>query len=260
MKTYVSNMPLWAIVLFIASFLYSLTFIAKPAKRAALNAGMTPRKASNIQIGIFAFYLVYLAYVSVLALKGVFHVNALPPKVMVWAGLPLFIILFGFIGNTALFKKLLRSITLDSLVAIHVFRVVGVFFLMLYFYHLLPASFAVSAETGDLLTAILALPVARMVSKAKPFWKPALIAWNIFGMFDIINVLIIASIYAAKTMAAGPQGGLEEMTLFPFAWFPAFAPATILFLHVTVFRKMAFAGSGRGARKEIRPGYVSPLA
>jgi hypothetical protein len=238
METYVSNMPLWAIMLFIASFLYSIAFIANPAKRAALHAGMTSRKARNIQIGIFAFYFVYLSYVSILSLKGVFHVNSLPPKVMVWAGLPLFIILFGFIGNTSLFKQLLRAVTLESLVALHVFRAVGVFFIILYFYHLLPAAFAVSAETGDLLTAILALPVAKMVSKAKPLWKTAVVAWNIFGMLDIINVLIIASIYAVNTMAAGPRGGLEEMTLFPFAWFPAFAPATILFLHVTVFRKM----------------------
>jgi hypothetical protein len=238
MANYISSMPLWAIVLFIASFLYSIAFIARPAKQAALNAGITPRKSRNIQIGIFVFYILYLAYVSVLSLKGVFNVNSIPPKVMVWAGLPLMIILFGFIGNTPLFKKLLRSITLESLIAIHIFRLVGVFFIILYFYHLLPANFAISAEMGDIITALLALPVARMVSKEKPRWKTAVYAWNIFGMLDIVNLLVLAVIIAKHDIATGAQGDLTEMTIFPFVWFPAFAPATILFLHTAVFRKL----------------------
>jgi hypothetical protein len=238
MANYISSMPLWAIVLFIASFLYSITFIANPAKQAALNAGITPHKSRNIQIGIFVFYILYLAYVSVLSLKGVFNVNSIPPKVMVWAGLPLMIILFGFIGNTTLFKKLLRSITLESLVAIHVFRLVGVFFIILYFYHRLPANFAFSANLGDIITALLALPVANMVSKRKPWWKTAVYAWNIFGMLDIVNILVLAVIIAKNDIVTAAQGNLTEMTIFPFVWFPAFAPATILFLHTVVFRKL----------------------
>lgn len=106
MENHVSGMPLWADILFIVTFLYSIFFITKPVKQAAINAGMMPQKSQRIQIGIFTFYLVYLAYVSALSLKGVFDVNSLPPKVMVWAGTPLLIILFIFIGNTGLFKKI----------------------------------------------------------------------------------------------------------------------------------------------------------
>ena len=239
MTNYISNAPLWAIVLFIASFFYSIAFIANPAKKAALNAGMDPGKARNIQLGIFGFYFFYLVYVSALSLKGVFAANSIPPKVVVWAGLPLIILLFGFIGNTGLFKKLLRSITLESLIAIHIFRVVGIFFIILYCYHLLPPNFAFSADLGDLITALLALPVAWMVSKRKPMWKPIVYAWNIFGMLDIVNVLVLSVVIAKSGMAAGSNESLREMTVFPFVWFPAFAPGTILFLHVAVFRKMA---------------------
>lgn len=231
MENHVSAMPLWAIVIFIAGFLYSIAFLTKPIKRAALNAGMTLQKARNIQIGVFVFYVAYLTYVSVFALKGVFDVDAVPPKVFVWAALPLMVILFGFIGNTRLFKTLLQSITLESLIAVHVFRVLGMFFLLLYGYHLLPDKFAFSADLGDLITAVLALPVARMASKRKPGWKAAVYAWNIFGILDIVNLLTIAVII-------GANGNLREMAVFPFVWFPAFAPATILFLHTVVFRKL----------------------
>lgn len=233
MASYLSGMPIWAIALFIAGFIYSIAFIANPAKQAALDAGMTTGDASKIQLGIFGFYLLYLAYASLLALKGVFNVNSIPPKVMVFTAIPLTIILFVIIGNTKLFKRLLRSITLESLITLHVFRLLGVFFLLLYFYHLLPGGFAFSAGMGDIITAILAVPVAKMVSKGKPGSLKIAFAWNIFGSLDIITLLVIVVINAVKA-----EQGQAEMNLFPFVWFPAFAPATILFLHTSIFRKL----------------------
>src|ERR1700760_448179 len=151
MANYISNAPLWVIILFILSFLYSIYFIAK---QATYNSGMTPDKARNVRFGIFGFYVLYFAYVSILALKGVFYINPVPPKVIIFTTIPLTIILFAIIGNTKLFKKLLRSITLESLIVIHIFRLVGVFFIILYFYHLLPAHIAFSAEMGDIITAL----------------------------------------------------------------------------------------------------------
>jgi len=237
MASNLSTMPLWAIVLFIAGFLYSIAFIANPAKQAALDAGMTMAGARKVQLGIFCFYILYLAYASLMALRGVFNVNSVPPKVMVLTAIPLLIVLFLIVGNTKLFKRLLRSITLESLIAMHVFRLLGVFFLLLYFYHLLPLGFAFSSGLGDIITAVLAVPLAKMVAKRKPGSIKLAYAWNIFGALDIINLLVIAVINAIHSIGAGEQPE-SEMTQFPFVWFPAFAPATILFLHFTIFRKL----------------------
>lgn len=237
MQNYISGMPVWAIVLFIAGFLYSLTFLAKPAKQAALDAGMTPDSARNIQFGIFGFYILYLAYASIMSLNGVFYTNSIPPTVMVLTAIPLTIILFVFVGNTKLFRKLLQSIKLETLIALHVFRLLGVFFLLLYIYHLLPGPFAFSAAMGDIVTAILALPVAKMLAQGKPGSIKMAYAWNVLGVLDIISLLVIAIIGARNSIITGDQGSME-MTIFPFVWFPAFAPATILFLHAAVFRKL----------------------
>ena len=237
MENYLSGVPLWASTLFIVSFLLSLTMIARPVRQAALNAGLTMQRSKNIQYGILLFYVLWLAYTSVLALTGTLYPNSLPPRVMVFTALPLFIILFGFIGNTRLFKQLLRSISLESLISIHVFRFVGSFFLLPYFYKLLAPDFAISAALGDIITAFLAIPVARAVAQKKSWAIKATVAWNIFGMLDIVNILTIATLGAIRSSGSGVQGG-GEMALFPFVWFPAFAPATILFLHVGVFRKL----------------------
>lgn len=232
MENYISTAPLWVITLFIPAFLYSIFFITEPVQQAALNAGFTQRRARSIRFGILGFYVLYLVYASILAIKGVLDVDSLPPRAMVFAAIPLMIILFGVVGNTGLFKRLLGAISLESLIRLHIFRLVGVFFFILYAYHLLPAKFAFFAAMGDVITAIFALPVARMVARRAPGWKIALYAWSIFGIMDIVDLLTIA-------VMTGANGNLREMAIFPFVWFPAFAPATILFLHAAVFRKLA---------------------
>ena len=237
MASYISTIPVWIIVLFIAGFLYSLFLIANPVKEAALNAGITLGKARNIQFGIVGFYIIYLAYVSIFALKGAFYLYSLPPKIIVYAAIPLTVILFVIVWNTGLFKKLLRAITLESLVTLHVFRLLGVFFILIYCYHLLPANLAFSAGMGDILTALLAFPVAKMVSEGKSWSIKAVYAWNIFGILDILVLLVIVAITTRNSIITGERGDLE-MTIFPFVWFPAFAPATILFLHAAVFKKL----------------------
>lgn len=240
MKNYISGMPLWAIALFIVSFLLSLGMFIRPVRIAALNAGFTPEKSRRLQIGVLLFYVGWLAYASVLSLTGFLFSGALPPRVLLFTTVPLFVILFGIIGNTRLFKTLLRAATLDSLIFLHVFRFVGVFFLLLLLYHLLPTAFAISADAGDVITALFAIPVARAVAQKKSWSTKAVYVWNVFGILDIFSLMTFAVIGAVKN--AGPMTRENaEMLMFPFVWFPAFAPATILFLHAAIFRKMRLA-------------------
>jgi hypothetical protein len=237
MENYFSAMPLWVSMLFIVSFLLSLTMIVRPARQAALNAGLSVERSKIIQRGIIFFYLLWLGYASALALTGVLDRSTLPPRVMIFITLPLFIILLAFVGNTRLYKQLLRSATLESLIFMHVFRFVGIFFFVLYFYNVLDPHFAVSAGLGDIITALFAIPVARAVAQKKSWAVKAVYVWNIVGILDILTLLSIATYGAIKAAGAGVQGG-GEMTMFPFVWFPAFAPGTILFLHAGVFRKL----------------------
>lgn len=232
MDLHLSHMPVWAIALFIPIFLYCIYFLSKRVRQAALDAGLMPQKATAIQIGILAFYGLYLVYASTLALLGVMDVNALPPRAMLYAGIPLAVFLFAWVGNTALYRKLLASISLEALVRLHVFRLAGVFFILLYTYHALPARFAFFAGLGDVITGVFAIPVARMVKNKQRGWKTALHMWNLFGIMDIVDLLVVA-------VLTGANGSLREMAVFPFVWFPAFAPATIVFLHAAVYGKLA---------------------
>jgi len=135
-------MPVWTIVVFIPVFLYCIYFLSRPVKQAALDAGLTPQKAQKLQTGSMLFFVLYLAYALMLAVSDVMDVNALPPRAMLYAGIPLAIFLFAFVRRTTLYKKLLQAIRLEALVRLHSFRLAGAFFILLYAYHTLPARFA----------------------------------------------------------------------------------------------------------------------
>lgn len=231
MQHYLSSAPAWVTVSLIALFLYSVFYVSGTFRQAAIDAGLSAGQSQKVRYGIFGFYLLFLAYASALALNGVLDVNTLPPRNIVYTGFPLLVILFGIVGNTSIFKRLLKAISLEALIRLHIFRLLGAFFLILLAYQLLPARFALFAGLGDVITAIFAYPVARMVAQKQRGWKMALYAWNIFGMMDIIDLLLVA-------VLTGAGGNLREMAIFPFVWFPAFAPATILFLHTAIFRKL----------------------
>ena len=118
---------------------------------------------------------------------------------------------------------------------------------------MLPAQLAIPAGVGDIITAIFAIPVAKAVSQKRSWSTKAVYAWNIFGIIDILVVVISAILVAKKDLLTGKHGDLE-LTIFPFVWFPAFAPATILFLHWGVFKKLQQA---KQANPSALPGVSS---
>jgi hypothetical protein len=71
------------------------------------------------------------------------------------------------------------------LIAVHLTRFVGFYFLYLYAQHGLPYAFAVRGGIGDILVAALACILLFFAAS-----KPALIAWNILGTIDILDVVI----------------------------------------------------------------------
>lgn len=237
MSHYISSMPLWAIVLFIIGFFITHVFFARRFRQAAIDGGMSLGKSNRIQLVIIVFFTAFFIYASALALLGILDKDTIPPMGIICAGFPLAILLFGILGNTGLYKDLLRAITLESLITLHVFRIIGIFFILLYFYNLLPAGFAFSAGLGDIITAVLAYPVAMIYAKGKSWRIPVVYAWNIIGIFDVVNLLIIAVIILKSNLGPG-ELGIREIDLFPFSYFAAFAPVVLIFLHVAVFKKI----------------------
>jgi hypothetical protein len=162
----------------------------------------------------------------------------LPPKIFLLTTIPLFIFYNVFSRVSVTWSSILRNIPLETLIRFHIIRFIGVFFLLTYSYGALPRYFAITGGIGDIVAAITAILVARIAQQRKPHFKKIVFVWNIFGTLDILNVVAAGLITTKLSIQNGTQGVLE-IANFPFCLIPAFAPATILFIHIEVFRKLA---------------------
>ena len=157
---------------------------------------------------VMAFFALYLSYIALAAYNGWFNQVTLPPKVLLLTTFPYAFLLFGVVINTATYKALVAQTTLESLVQLHIFRLIGVFFVLLALHHALPKPFAFIAGIGDMLTAISSVFVAKAIREKKRYAHRLTYFWNIFGTIDILFTAIAANVAAIALMALwGPLIG-----------------------------------------------------
>lgn len=242
MENFLSIVPIWVSISFTLVFPITIYFIASVIKKGAINAQMLDSQANKLFWKVVLFFVMYLTYVSIMAFTGLLSVNSLPPRVLVLTALPLLIFFFGFIFNKPIYWKILDAIPLQSMVRLHTFRFVGVYFLIATYYNALPNHFAILAGLGDMATAFGAIFIAKAVEENKTWSRKATLIWNIFGFWDIVSVIISAILTTRYSIQHPKSQGIIEMAKFPFVWIPAFAPVVIIFMHIAIFKKMKREG------------------
>ena len=232
MNIFTNEVPLWVSILFLMVIPIPVFLIASLGRK-----GATDDRRPVVFYGILAFYLLYLSYVTIACLNGAFEKVSLPPRIMVLTAVPLLAFLVVIVFNWPFYRKVLSQIALADLVRIHIFRLIGSFFLILAFYETLPPAFAVIAGFGDVLTALTSLFVAAAIHQKKSYAVPLTFAWNTFGLLDILATATMAFFLTKISIETGARG-VDTLAAFPFCYIPAFAPATIIFLHLSVYRKL----------------------
>ncbi len=229
--------PYWVSILFLILLPIPIFMITNLVKEALANSNIESKKIDSIYKSILVFYLVYLGYASILSWNGVFSENSLPPRVILFTTFPFALFLILVVSRLEIYKVFLQNVKLESLVKVHIFRFIGVFFLILYYFVAIPKSFALIAGLGDIAIAVLSIFVSKILILKKSYSKQITIIWNILGILDIISVLTSAIITTKLSIETGSQSVIA-LTYFPFCLIPAFAAATIIFLHITIFRKL----------------------
>ena len=214
--------------------MYGLTI--KLAGRQAEMDSLTIRKAQFWTLGFFIFWW---GFASILSSTGILYGNVLPPRPVLFLVVPFILFLFFVVKRNSVFKQLFRAIKIETLINVHIFRLIGSWFLIMAYHDLLPSGFALRAGWGDIITGISALLITYFVFKRKTLSINWAYAWNIFGLIDILTVVTTATILTSLAYS-NPESavGVLELTKFPFALIPAFAPASIVFLHVITFQKL----------------------
>src|SRR5215469_17878220 len=119
------------------------------------------------------------------------------------------------------FSRIVAAVPQHWLIGIQVFRVLGSVWLVRYFAGGLPGLFALPAGIGDVATGLLAPFVAYAWYSGKPYARTAAIAWNIFGMADLVNAVLLA------TLTNGGAGSI----VFPLVLIPAYGVPRAFLIH-----------------------------
>ncbi len=168
-------------------------------------------------IGSAIVFVAWLAAVMLLGANGFFRLDA--PRVPQALLITLAAGYLFLLSRTS--REIIAGIPMHWLIAIQTFRILGGVFLVRYFQGDLPAVFAIPAGVGDVLTGIFAPLVAYWWFVGKPYARGAAIAWNLFGMADLINAVILG------WLTGGGGGGI----VFPIVLIPTYAVPRAFLIH-----------------------------
>lgn len=240
MDIFLNSLPIWVSILFLISIIIPVFMLANIVKQGAAQIPLDSNyktKAKILPRALLFFFGFYYLYVLLMSYTGLFQVNTLPPRVLLFTAIPLTLFYFLFVFRTKLYWLILENVKLSSLVRIHIFRLVGIFFIIGWYYGILPESFAFIAGLGDIFVALTAIIVAKLIDQKTNNYKKITLIWNILGFWDIVSV-IVSAVYITKQAIDSNSLGILEMSKFPFCLIPALAPATIIFLHISIFKKL----------------------
>jgi len=179
-------------------------------------AGPNPRRWPWL-IGTTLVLAAWLVAIMLLAGNNFFSSGVLPPRIPMAMGLTL---AFGYLLLLSTsFRGIIAAIPQHWLIGIQTFRILGGVFIVRYLQGELPAFFAIPAGVGDMLTGVFAPLVAYWLYSGKSYARGAAIAWNLFGMADLIDAVAIG-------VSIGGPG-----IVFPIVLIPVYAVPRAFLIH-----------------------------
>jgi len=130
------------------------------------------------------------------------------------------------------FRAWIDALDLRALVLLHVTRLVGIYFLLLYQRGELPYAFAVPGGWGDITVAVLAILVC-VVPLADANRRRAVTIWNALGFVDILLVVLTAARLGLEN-----RWQMRALTYLPLSLLPTFLVPIIIATHVMIFQRL----------------------
>jgi hypothetical protein len=171
-------------------------------------------------------------------LQGIFATGQ-PLALLPFILLPIAGFLLAYFLSPSL-RAFADEISLTLLVGSHLWRFVGLGFVIGWLQGALPAGFGIPEGFGDIIAALgvlLLLPSIRR-GTVSPGW---LLAWNIWGLLDLLSAITVGILYSNSPLGVLSRGGLttQPMTVFPVSLIPTFFVPLFILLHVLTFKRIA---------------------
>jgi hypothetical protein len=195
-------------------------------ERAGLPAADRRRIGAFVAVGLAAWFAVAFALAQS---------NPAPRSVLTLTAILGPVVVATVALRDVRWRRVVRAIPQRWLVGAQAYRVIGALFLVSWGAGLLPAYFALPAGLGDVVTGVGAVLVAAVLAAGVRGGRAATVAWNVFGLGDLI-----VAVGAGSTLLAGPlatvTGGSGPSTAIlvavPLGLIPLFLVPISATLHV----------------------------
>jgi hypothetical protein len=196
---------------------------------------------------MFAAVAVWFAVAFVVGLLDRVNQPGRPPTVLLcFLAIPMLTLILAYL-TSASFRAAADSLPLSFLVGSHLWRFVGVGFVIGALEGVLPMGFGIPEGLGDIIAALGALLLLPMIRKgtAPRGW---LLAWNVFGLVDLLSAITMGLLYSESALGVLSPGTPTTRLLvtFPVSLIPTFFVPLFILLHLLTFKKLA-AGTERAS-------------
>ena len=198
-----------------------LVFLSRTLMEAGQQSGGSgQRTANSLVFGLWAWAAVANIYALFTGPEFVWLAPAIAIPILLGTVLT-------FVTPVA---RLLENISISKLVGVQVYRNAGAVFLLAHFGfgHYMSREFALTAGWGDVLTGMLAIPVAAAAYYQIKFWRYLVVIWCFIGTTDLIVAPITAQLYGAMRVDDFP---INSIPLF-------FGPPLGILLHIVTIRAL----------------------
>ena len=168
--------------------------------------------------------IVWFLVVVVLGKFGV--IAALQPPLPQAVALSLVVGLVLLFRSWKPFRSWMLTVPIERLIAFHLIRFVGIYFLILYSRGQLPFGFAVPGGIGDAFIAASALAIALFPAVRT---RAVLTTWNFVGLADIAMAVASAAAHGVTAPAS-----MTALLRLPLSLLPTFFVPLILFTHIVI--------------------------
>lgn len=123
------------------------------------------------------------------------------------------------------------AIDLRALVLLHATRFVGIYLLVLHQRGELPRALAIPGSLGDIVVAVMALPIA-LAPLADAARSRAIVIWNAVGFVGLLLVQ-----FSTARIAVAAPAEMRVLTQLPLSLLPTFLFPLLLATHVVIFAR-----------------------
>lgn len=212
---------------------FALMYFTFPLAVLAITVSLKLKTLASL--GVVAVLTLWFAFTAYAQVQSVGRI----PGALFGILLP---VLFGsgfMIVNKAV-NSILLQMSVVPIIAMHVTRLAGGFFIPLVWDERLSKPFGYIAGSGDILAALLAIPIAIIAWRGKAGWVKWVLAWNMLGLADFMIAigLGITSQPNSPLQILTSSPGTAILGELPWRFIPSYFVPLFILTHVALFVRL----------------------